>query len=120
MKSLKEFIKEYQERKLQESADTTTITLNFAGLENAEETLKSLEDKEGCTVEDETLTISISKDNVDKFDTVQDILQQYVETLRGSTKRSSDEQYAQKIKSFADKVANFNEALDKIANPEEE
>ena len=59
-------------------------------------------------------------ENVDKLDTVQDILQQFAETIRNSTKRSSDEQYAQKTKVFAEKVAEFNDALDEIANPNEE
>lgn len=119
MKSLVDFIKE-STMEVMESSDSTSITFDFTDLENGEETLKSLSDREGCSVEDNKLTVTITADNVDKLDTVQDILQQFSETIRNSQKRSSDEQYAQKTKKFAEKVAEFNDKLDEIANPEEE
>ena len=118
MKSLQTFINERVE--IFEAEGSKTITFDFTDLENGEETLKSLEEKEGCKIEDNKLTVTITTKNVDKLDTVQDILQQFAETIRNSTKRSSDEQYAQKTKAFAEKVAEFNDALDEIANPNEE
>lgn len=120
MKSLVEFIKESTSVKVTEATESTSLTFDFTGLENAEETLKSLVEMEGCSVEDNMLTVTVTADNVDKLGTVQDILQQFTETIRNSQKRSSDEQYAQKTKKFAEKVAEFNNKLDEIANPEEE
>ena len=122
MKRLQEFINEQAEVNVNitEAKDSKEITFDFTDLENGEETLKSLEDKEGCTVEDNKLTIKITGDNVDKLDTVQDILQQYSDTIRSSQKRSSDEQYAQKTIKFEKKVGEFNDAIDEISNPKDD
>ena len=60
------------------------------------------------------------RDTVDKLDTVQDILQQFCQTVRNSQKRSSDEQYAQKTVEFEKKVGELNDALDEIANPDDD
>jgi len=118
MKHLEDYINE--SINLNESEESKSITFDFSDLENAKETLDSLKDQEGCEIEDNKLTVTITQDNVDKLDTVQDILQKYTDTIRSSVKRSSDEQYAQKTKKFAEKLAEFNETLDKIANPEDE
>jgi len=118
MKSLQDFIIESGKNK--ESKDSASITFDFTDLENAEEILDSLKDKEGCTIEDNKLTVNITKDNCEKLDTVQDILQQYTSTIRSSQKRSSDEQYAQKTLAFEKKLSEFNDALDEIANPDNE
>lgn len=119
MKSLQEFIIENVE--VDESkSESKSITFNFDGLENAEDTLKSFEDREGCSVEDNKLTVTLSEETKGKLDTVQDILQQFCETIRNSSKRSSDEQYAQKTKSFEDKLKEFNDALDELENPDED
>ena len=122
MKRLQEFINEQAEVNVNitEAKDSKEITFDFTDLENGEETLKSLEDKEGCTVEDNKLTVKITSDNVDKLDTVQDILQQYSDTIRSSQKRSSDEQYAQKTIKFEKKVGEFNDAIDEISNPKDD
>lgn len=118
MKTLQEFIKE--QLNVVNESESATVTFDFSGLENAEDTLKSLTDREGCSVDDQKLTVTISSETVDKLDSVQDILQQYSETLRNSSKRSSDEQYAQKTKEFAENVTKMNEKIDEITNPEEE
>lgn len=117
MKHLLEYINERSQ--VNESSESKKIIFDFTDLENAEDTLKSLSDREGCEVEDTKLTVTITKDNCNKLDSVQDILQQYSEILRSSTKRSSNEQYAQKTKSFAEKVAEFNDALDEIQNSDD-
>ena len=66
------------------------------------------------------MKVTINPDNVDKLDEVQDILQQYCQTIRSSSKSTNDEQYAQKTKKFEQKVTEFNDAIDEIANPEED
>ena len=118
MKSLQDFI--IESSLVYEENDSVRITFNFTGLENVKDTIESLKDREGVSVDGEKVTITINQDNVNKLGSVQDILQQYTDAIRGSQKRSSDEQYAQKTKSFADKLNEFNDALDKISNPDEE
>jgi len=123
MKHLQDYIVEQVEVKeeVNEAATTgKTITFNFKDLENAKETLDSLKDKEGVTIEDDKLTLEVTAENVDKLDTVQDILQQFCQTIRKSQKVSSDEQYAQKTVSFEKKIGEMNDAIDEIKNPEED
>lgn len=117
MKHLQDYI--IEQAQVNEAAESKSIVFDFTDLENAEDTLKSLEEKDGVTVEDNKLTVEVTADNVDKLDTVQDILQQYSDTLRKSQKRSSDEQYAQKTISFEKKVGELNDAIDAIKNPDD-
>ena len=119
MKHLQDYI--IEQAQVNEGATSKSISFNFKDLENGKETLDSLKDKEGVTVDEEgeTITVEVTADNVDKLGTVQDILQQYSDTLRSSQKRSSDEQYAQKTVSFEKKVGELNDAIDEIANPDD-
>ena len=119
MKHLQDYIIEAAEVKVNESAESKSVVFDFTDLENAEDTLKSLEGKDGVTIEDNKLTLEITKDNVDKLETVQDILQQFCQTIRNSQKRSSDEQYAQKTVAFEKKVGEMNDAIDAIQNPDD-
>lgn len=118
MKNLVDYIKE--SININEGDSSKSVTFDFTDLENAEETIDSLKEKDGVSVDDKKVTIEVTSDNVDKLDSVQDILQQFTETIRGSQKRSSDEQYAQKTKSFAEKVNELNDAIDEIKNPSDE
>ena len=119
MKHLQDYIIEAAEVKVNEGAESKSVVFDFTDLENAEDTLKSLEGKDGVTIEDNKLTLEITKDNVDKLETVQDILQQFCQTIRNSQKRSSDEQYAQKTVAFEKKVGEMNDAIDAIKNPDD-
>ncbi len=118
MKSLQDFIIE-SSQEINEGKDTASITFDFTDLENAKETIESIQDKEGVSVDGDKVTITINKDNVAKLESVQDILQQYSSTIRKSQKRSSDEQYAQKTVAFEKKVGELNDAIDKISNPDD-
>ena len=118
MKRLQDYI--IEQAQVNEGASSKSITFDFKDLENGKETIESLKDKEGVEVEEDKLIVTVSSDTVDKLDTVQDILQQFCETIRNSQKRSSDEQYAQKTVKFADKVNELNDAIDEIKNPEED
>lgn len=120
MKHLQDYIVEQAEIKIDEAATSKSITFDFTDLENAEETLESLKDKEGVSIDDKKLTLEITADNVDKIGTVQDILQQYCQTIRKSQKVSSDEQYAQKTVKFEENIGKMNDAIDEIQNPEED
>ena len=113
-------IKDYLMESFINESSSKSISFNFSDLENAEDTIKSLENQPGVSVSDKTVTINVTADNVSELGTVQDILQQYAETIRSSQRRSSDEQYAQKSKKFQEKVAELNDAIDEIENPEDE
>ena len=117
MKHLQDYI--IEQAQVNEGASSKSITFDFTDLENGKETIDSLKDKEGVTVDGDKLTIEITSDNVDKLGTVQDILQQFCQTVRNSQKRSADEQYAQKTVEFEKKIDELNDALDEIANPDD-
>ena len=117
MKHLQDYI--IEQAQVNEGASSKSITFDFTDLENGKETIDSLKDKEGVTVDGDKLTVEITSDNVDKLGTVQDILQQFCQNVRNSQKRSADEQYAQKTVEFEKKIDELNDALDEIANPDD-
>ena len=118
MKSLQEFI--IEQVQVNEEASSKTITFNFKDLENDEETLKSFEDKEYCTIDGEKLTVTVTPDNFDKLEEVVKHLQEYTSTIRNSTKRSADETYAQKTKSFEEKMDDLNKAIEEFTQSSKE
>ena len=117
MKHLQDYI--IEQAQVNEGASSKSITFDFTDLENGKETIDSLKDKEGVTADGDKLTVEITSDNVDKLGTVQDILQQFCQSVRNSQKRSADEQYAQKTVEFEKKIGELNDALDEIANPDD-
>lgn len=119
MKRLQDFI---LENIVTEANDTKqkSFVFNLADMENGEETVKSFENMPGVTIDDQKVTVEVSSENFDKLDTFQDIMQQFIESLRNSSKRASDEQYAQKTKALADKMNEFNDFIDELANPDED
>lgn len=118
MKHLQDYINEAV--KINESMESKTITFDFTDLENAEETIKSLDGHEGISIDGQKVTLSITKNNVDNIETTQDILQQYCQTIRNSQKISSDEQYAQKTVSFEKKISEMNDAIDEISSTDDD
>ena len=117
MKHLQDYI--IEQAQVNEGTSSKSITFDFTDLENGKETIDSLKDKEGVTADGDKLTVEITSDNVDKLGTVQDILQQFCQTVRNSQKRSADEQYAQKTVEVEKKIGELNDALDEIANPDD-
>lgn len=119
MKKLTEFIKESLQ-KLNESSESKEITFNFKDLENAKETIESLEKMDYVTkTSDDEIKVSVSKENKDKLDTVIDILQQYCDTIRHSSKRSSSEMYAQKTVEFEKTLESLHTAIDSMDEDDE-
>lgn len=117
MKRLQEFISEAIEV-VEASEESKSFTFDFTGLENGEETVKSLENREGVTVDGTKVTVEIKKDaNVTN---AQDILQQAIQTLRKSQKSVNDETYAQKTAKLEKTLGEMNDFIDKVENPEEE
>lgn len=114
MKSLTEYIKE--NFIVEEEDKTQSITFNFDGIDNAEETVKSLSDMEYVSVDGNKVTVTVTPDNCDKLDVVQDILQQSIQLERAGTKSTNDEQYSQKVSALEKQLAKFNDALDEFCD----
>jgi len=117
MKTLKEYINENVNIN-EETEESKSFTFDFTDMENAEDIVKSLENREGVTIEGTKVTVEIKKDaNVIN---VQDILQQSIQTLRKSQKSINDESYAQKTAKLEKTLGEMNDFIDKVENPEEE
>ena len=104
MKSLTSFIKEAQEE-----SKVKSFVFDFTGLENGEETMKSL-CGDDCPA-DGKFTLEVDANDPDAVEKELDILQQFAETIRRSTKNASNEQYAQLTKKFANVVKSVQDFL---------
>ena len=117
MKHLQEFISEAI-NVIEASEESKSFTFDFTDLENAEDIVKSLENREGVTVDGTKVSVEIKKGaNVTN---VQDILQQSIQTLRKSQKSINDETYGQKTAKLEKTLGEMNDFIDKVENPEEE
>lgn len=117
MKTLKEYINE-NINITEKSEESKLFTFDFTDMENGEETVKSLTDKEYVTVDGNKVTVEIKKDA--NIETVKDILQQSIQSLRTSQKSINNETYAQKTAKLEKTLGEMNDFIDKINNPEEE
>jgi len=117
MKRLQEFISEAIEVK-EASEESKSFTFDFTDMENGEDIVKSLTDREGVTVDGNKVTVEIKKDT--NVTNVQDILQQSIQTLRKSQKSINDETYGQKTAKLEKTLGEMNDFIDKVENPEEE
>jgi len=117
MKHLQEFISEAIEVK-EASEETKSFTFDFTDMENGEDIVKSLTDREGVTVDGNKVTVEIKKDT--NVTNIQDILQQSIQTLRKSQKSINDETYGQKTAKLEKTLGEMNDFIDKVENPEEE
>ena len=122
MKSLAQYIKEAAEETT--SPSSKTFNFNFADLEGADDTIKSLQDMsaDGVTIEvdDKKVKVTVSKDSLDAGQKVFELLQDFVHARRNDQKVASDESYAQKVKKFEETVASFFNYADDAATEEEE
>lgn len=122
MKTLAQYIKEAAEETTAPSSKT--FNFNFADLEGADDTIKSLQDMsaDGVTIEvdDKKVKVTVSKDSLDAGQKVFELLQDFVHARRNDQKVASDESYAQKVKKFEETVASFFNYADDAATEEEE
>ena len=114
MKNLQDYINEKLNESNEESKD---FVFNFEGIENGEETVNSLNNREHVTVDGNKVTVTIKKDI--NIDTVQDILQQAIQVARKSQKSINDEQYAQKTAKLEKTLGAMNDYIDQANNPED-
>ena len=117
MKRLQEFISEAIEV-VEASEESKSFTFDFTDLENAEDIVKSLENREGVTIDGNKVSVEIKKGA--NITNVQDILQQSIQTLRKSQKSINDETYGQKTAKLEKTLGEMNDFIDKVENPEEE
>jgi len=117
MKHLQEFISEAI-NVTEASEESKSFTFDFTDLENAEDIVKSLENREGVTIDGTKVSVEIKKGA--NITNVQDILQQSIQTLRKSQKSVNDETYAQKTAKLEKTLGEMNDFIDKVENPEEE
>lgn len=112
MKSLVETLNE--SLNINESKETM-FRFEFGDLEHADETIKSIEDlanKNSVYSEkiDGGIKIKVNDSNKDKLDSIQDVLQQYVQKMQDDDKADQDD-----VKSLAnqlDKLSDFIESED--------
>ena len=116
MKSLQDFVNE--QMTVEAATESKDFTFNFTDMENGEETVKSLQNREHVTIEDQKVTVTIKKDA--NIDTVQDILQQAIQSLRKSQKSINDETYAQKTAKLEKTLGEMNDFIDEVNNPEDD
>lgn len=91
------------------------LRFEFGDLDHADETIKSIEDlsnKNGIYSEkvDKGIKIKVDDSNKDKLDSIQDVLQQYVQKMQDDDKANQDD-----VKSLAnqlDKLSDFIESED--------
>lgn len=89
------------------------LRFEFGDLEHADDTIKSIEDlsnKNGIYSEkvDKGIKIKVNDSNKDKLDSIQDVLQQYVQKMQDDDKANQDD-----VKSLAnqlDKLSDFIES----------
>lgn len=116
MKSLLQYIKEA-------ASDSTSINIpfDFTGIENAEDTIKSLQElskKSGIpvSVDGQKVTVSLTSTTLDTAEPIIDVLQQFIAHEGKSQKRASYEQYAQKLHRFEDQMKKLNDFRDECEN----
>lgn len=88
------------------------LRFTFGDLEHADETIKSIEDlanKNSVYSEkiDGGIKIKVNDSNRDKLDSIQDVLQQYVQKMQDDDKADQD-----KVKSLADQLNKLSDFID--------
>jgi len=122
MKGLVEYIKEACEEKTPASK---SFSFNLNGLENVDEVIKSaqemIESNElDATVEEQTITIKVKKDNPEKSQALFDLVSDFISKRSSDIKNSSDMAYAEKVKNLSDKVSEYTDYISCTEEPEEE
>ena len=92
--------------------DDKMLRFTFGDLEHADETIKSIEDlanKNSVYSEkiDGGIKIKVNDSNRDKLDSIQDVLQQYVQKMQDDDKADQD-----KVKSLSDQLNKLSDFID--------
>lgn len=120
MKSLVETLNE--SLNINESKETM-LRFEFGDLAHADETIKSIEDlanKNSVYSEkiDGGIKIKVNDSNKDKLDSIQDVLQQYVQKMQDDDKANQDN--VKTLSSQLDKLSDFIDSEDEEDEKDEE
>ena len=126
MKSITKYLKESFEQ-VNEGKDKY-FYFTFAGLENADETIESIvhiANTKGLYYEkiDDGIKVKGKDSNVDKFDSIIDIVQQYIENLRQKEEEESEnvnKESLEKLSGQLNKLTDWIEDHNSEENSEEE
>ena len=126
MKSITKYLKESFEQ-VNEGKDRY-FYFTFAGLENADETIESIvhvANTKGLYYEkiDDGIKVKGKDSNVDKFDSIVDIVQQYIENLRQKEEEESEKinkESLEKLSGQLNKLTDWIEDHNSEENSEEE
>ena len=126
MKSITKYLKESFEQ-VNEGKDKY-FYFTFAGLENADETIESIvhiANTKGLYYEkiDDGIKVKGKDSNVDKFDSIVDIVQQYIENLRQKEEEESEnvnKESLEKLSGQLNKLTDWIEDHNSEENSEEE
>ena len=102
----------------EEKLDVFTFKFDLSSFDGYEDVIKSLKENDVKSDDDKNIEFSLTEKDTDSYDTVIDMLQQYYEQLKKSSKFSSDESYASKVSKFGKEIGNLNDFIDK-SNEEE-
>ena len=96
------------------------LRFEFGDLEHADETIKSIEDisnKNDIYSEkiSDGIKIKVNDSNRDKLDSIQDILQQYVQKMQDNDKADEN-----KVKKLADQLNKLNDFIDNEDDEDDE
>lgn len=117
MKNLTDMLNEAL--RLNESSKEKMLRFTFGDLEHADETIKSIEDlanKNSVYSEkiDGGIKIKVNDSNKDKLESIQDVLQQYVDKMQNDDKADQD-----KVSSLADQLSKLIDFIEDDTNDED-
>ena len=122
MKSITKYLKESFEQ-VNEGKDKY-FYFTFAGLENADETIESIvhiANTKGLYYEkiDDGIKVKGKDSNVDKFDSIVDIVQQYIENLRQKEEEESENVNKESLEKLSGQLNKLTDWIDEHNNSEE-
>ena len=125
MKSLYDYIIEATtpEDNAEQLEETKTFSFDFTKFENAKETIKTIASSAQEFVEDQTETtikLTFKKADATKLTGVVEIIKAYLKKEAHTTKRSSDEQFAQYCAAQEKKFDEFETFVTEVPEPEEQ
>lgn len=120
MKSLYDYLIESQDT---EEPQSGTFKFDFSKFENVKDTLETIADKLGDYVTEKTdtsITISCTTEDKNKVQEALTLIKDLIKKNASSTKRSSDESFAQYCKTQENELKKFEDFFNSAPEPETE
>lgn len=116
MKNLSDYIYE----SMVNESSSKELRFEFGDLDKKDETIKSIEDlgsKNGIYTEkvNNGIKIKVTDDNKDSLDSIQDVLQSYIEKMQDDDKANESD-----VKKLADQINKLNDFIDEPEEDEDE